>query len=420
MDFDYDVIVVGARCAGASTALLLARRGHRVLMVDRARFPSEIPHGHFIHRHGPRRLARWGLLDRLVASGCPPVSTILTNFGDFPFVAEHVELDGVAWGYGPRRAVLDKLLIDAASEAGAELMEGVAVSSLLFDDGRVRGIRGSSDTAITARLTIGADGRHSRVARLVEAPAYEMVPPLMCWYFTYFSDVPQLGFEMHVLPERRVIFTHPTNDNLRAIFVGWPVDEFASVRSDIEWSFYRALDLVPDLSQLVRSGRRAERFYGTADLPNHLRKASGPGWALVGDAGSHKDPLQARGIHDALLDAELLAEAAHSGLSGDQSLDAALTDYAVRRDEALLPGYLENVRAAQLHPIPADVLRLREALRDNPADTTRYFLAFYGLIPYEDFFNAANLGRILGSAAASSGEPSGRIRYSTPRATAFG
>jgi flavin-dependent dehydrogenase len=397
MGFDYDVIVVGARAAGASTALLLGRRGHRVLMVDRARFPSDIPHGHFIHRHGPPRLARWGLLDRIVASGCPPVSTVLTYFGDFRLAAHQVELDGVAWGYGPRRAVLDKLLIDAALEAGAELLEGVAVDGLLREGDRVCGIRGSDGTAITARLTIGADGRHSRVARLVEAPAYEMTPALMCWYFTYVSDATEVGFQMHVLPERRVIFTHPTNDKLLAIFVGWPVDEFHAVRADVEGSFFGALDLAPGLSQPLRSGRRVERFFGTADLPNFLKTPHGPGWALVGDAGSHKDPMQARGIHDALLDAELLADAVHSGLSAERSLEEALVEYGRRRDEALLPGYQENLRAAQLQPIPADVLRLRNALRDRPDDVTRYFLAVYGRIPYEDFFNAENLQRVLTS-----------------------
>src|SRR5262245_12928675 len=127
MHFDYDAIVVGARCAGASTAMLLARRGHRVLLVDRSRFPSEIPHGHFIHRHGPVRLARWGLLDQITASGCPPVTSLTSDFGDFRLVAENLVVDGIAWGYGPRRSVLDTILVEAAVAAGAELQQGVAV-----------------------------------------------------------------------------------------------------------------------------------------------------------------------------------------------------------------------------------------------------------------------------------------------------
>jgi flavin-dependent dehydrogenase len=401
MHSDYDAIVVGARVAGASTALLLARLGHRVLIIDRARFPSDVPNGHFIHRHGPPRLARWGLLDRIVATGCPPVSSILTYFGDFPLVAHHVEVDGVAWGYGPRRAVLDKVLIDAAVASGAELLDGEAVGGLLFRDGRVGGIRTHNGTTITARLTIGADGRHSRVAQLVAAPAREATPPLMCWYFTYFSDVPEAGFEMHLLPQRRVIFTHQTNDNLLAVFVGWPVDEFSSVRSDIERSFLEALDLAPGLGERIRSGTRAERLYGTADLPNYVRKPHGAGWALVGDAACHKDPLQARGIHDALLGAELLADTAQAGLAGTQPLEAALGEYELRFDEAMLPGYRENLESARLRPIPADILHLRYALRDKPLDATRYFLALYGRIAFDDFFNPANVERILSSDKAA-------------------
>jgi flavin-dependent dehydrogenase len=196
-----------------------------------------------------------------------------------------------------------------------------------------------------------------------------------------------------------VIFAHPTNENLLAIFIGWPIDEFKSVRTDIEQSFLDALDLTLGLGERVRAGRRVERFSGTADLPNFLSKPRGAGWALVGDAGCHKDPMQARGVCDALRDAELLADAAHIGLSGSEPLDAALAEYHRRRDAATLPGYHENLQSAQLGPVPADALRLREALRDMPADATRYFLAIYGRIPRDDFFNPPNLERILDSAA---------------------
>jgi flavin-dependent dehydrogenase len=398
MRYDYDAIVVGARCAGATTAMLLARKGQRVLMVDRARFPSEIPQGHFIHRHGPVRLARWGVLDKIIASGCPPVTSMTSYFGDFRLPARDLEVDGVAWGYGPRRAVLDQILVDAAVEAGAVLREGLAVDDLLIDDGRVFGVRPVGSAPITARLTIGADGRHSRVAQVVQAPAYETVPTLICWYFTYFRDVPEAGFEMHVLPRRRAIFTHPTNDGLMAAFVGWPIEEFASVRANLETSFMHELDMAPGLGERVRAGQRVERFYGSGDLPNFFRKPFGPGWALVGDAGCHKDPFQAHGVCDALRDAELLSEAAHAGLSGELDLQEALTGYQRRRDEEALPDYRENLHLAQLGPIPPDVLRLRQALRDRPEDVTHFMLARYGRIVRESFFNPSNLQRILSSA----------------------
>jgi flavin-dependent dehydrogenase len=395
MPYDYDAIVVGARCAGASTAMLLAGRGHRVLLVDRAHFPSEISQGHFVHRHGPARLARWGILDQIVASGCPPVTALTSYFGDFPLVCGDLELGGIAWGYGPRRSVLDKLLVDAACAAGAELEEGLAVDGLLTSDGRVWGIRTATGKRISARLTIGADGRHSRVAREVHAAEYESVPTLACWYFTYFRDVPEPGFEMHILPRHNAIFAHPTNDALMAVFVGWPIQHFASIRENLELSFMAAIHGAPGLGERLGAGQRAERFYGTGDMQNFLRQAAGPGWALVGDAGCHKDPFLALGICDALRDAELLADAVHAGLTGTRALDQALTDYAKLRDEATLPDYRENLRMAKLLPVADDVLRLRQALRENPADATRFALATHSLIPRQDFFNPANLERIL-------------------------
>jgi 2-polyprenyl-6-methoxyphenol hydroxylase-like FAD-dependent oxidoreductase len=165
----YDAIVVGARCAGAPTAMLLARKGYKVLLVDRATFPSEVPRGHFIHRHGPGRLHRWGLLDRILATGCPPVTATILDFDDFPLVCRELLIEGVAMGYGPRRSALDKVLLDAAVEAGAELREGFVVEDFATEGARLVGIRGRDKRGSTvaterAHITIGADGRNSRLA----------------------------------------------------------------------------------------------------------------------------------------------------------------------------------------------------------------------------------------------------------------
>ena len=398
MKYDYDAIVVGARCAGASTAMLLARKGHRVLLVDRAHFPSEIPHGHFIHRHGPPRLARWGLLDRITATGCPPAIHKTSYLGDFPLAVGDLEVNGIAWGYGPRRAILDKILVDAAVESGAELQEGLAVEGVLTDGERVIGIRAANGTAITAPLTIGADGKYSLIARSVRAHVQDWVPARLCWYFTYFRDVPDPDVHIHVLPRRQAIIAHPTNDQLLAVFVAWPIDEFSQLRADVQTRFLAALDLAPGLGERVQAGQRAERFYGTADMPYFLRQAAGAGWALVGDAACHKDPIRALGVCDALRDAELLADAASHALSGDCAPEAALADYQWRRDEATLADYKDNLRVSQLNPIPPELLRLRQALRDKPTDATHYFLATYGRIPHDSFFNQQNLERILTNA----------------------
>lgn len=188
----YDIIVIGARCAGAPTAMLFARRGYKVLLVDRATFPSDVPRGHFIHRQGPARLARWGLLERLEATGCPPVTSMISDYGDGPLVGRDLRVDGVALGYAPRRSVLDHLLVQAAVEAGVELREGFLVDSILIENGRVVGIRGRDRRGgrrVTERatLTIGADGRNSCLARAVDAPVYETAASLTCWYYSYWS-----------------------------------------------------------------------------------------------------------------------------------------------------------------------------------------------------------------------------------------
>ncbi len=400
----YDAIVIGARCAGAPTAMLLARRGHKVLLVDRATFPSEIPHGHFIHRHGPRRLHRWGLLDRIAATGCPAVTTVTSDYGDFPLAGRDLTAEGVALGYGPRRAALDQILVEAAVAAGAELREGFAVEGFAGDGDRIAGIRGrgrrgGAPVTEYATVTVGDDGRNSRLARAVEAPVTEAAPAATCYYFSYWSGLPDAGLEVYVRQDR-VIFAFPTGDGLFALFVAWPSAELPAVRADIAGQFMAVIDQIPVLAERVRGGRREERFYGASDLPNFLRRPYGPGWALVGDAGCHKDPFLALGICDAFRDAELLAEALDEGLSGRRPLAAALADYERQRDEATLPEYRQNLHLAQFQPLPTELAQLRRALRGDQDATNRFYLASEGLIPREAFFKPENLRRIMAPALA--------------------
>ncbi len=336
----YDVIVVGARCAGSPLAMLLARKGYRVALVDRATFPSDVPHGHVILYRGVRFLRDWGLLERVEASNCPPMRRHTFDLGDFPLSGYPPAYNGIPGEIAPRRYVLDKLLVDAAVEAGAELREGCAVESLLWKGERVTGIRYQTPTGAIAeeraRIVVGADGRHSRVARAVSATAYRERPSLTCGYYSYWSGVDSDDLEAHILPRPALALAFPTNDpDLRRR--QWPVTEFHAVRADIEKAFFAVLDLVPSLAARVRDGRREERFRGTADLQNFIRQASGPGWALAGDAGAHKDPLLASGISDAFNDAATLAEALDSGLSGRTSLDASLAAWGHQRDATSCP-----------------------------------------------------------------------------------
>jgi len=395
----YDVIIVGARCAGASLAMLLARRGAKVLLLDRATFPSDIPHGHFIHRHGPRRLRDWGLLDR-IAARTPAISRVVHDVGDFPMQVQDLVEDGMAWGYGPRRTTLDRVLIDAAVESGAELRQGFSVTDYLMEDGKVVGIRGreagAAEIEERAAMTVGADGRRSRLARTVQAAAYNEVPTILCYYFSYWGDVSTADFELYMRhAARRVIFSFKTEDDLFAVFVGAAIEDLSAFQRDTEGAFMRSLDLVPEFAARIRSGRRAERFSGATDLPNFYRKPFGPGWALAGDAGLHKDPLLALGICDALRDAELLATALADGLSGVRPMEDAMADYERQRNEASATEYQDNIAAARFPPPMQQTLDLRAAVRDQPADATRLLKALMGMTERTAFFNPANLQRVM-------------------------
>lgn len=406
----YDAIVIGARCAGAPTAMLLARHGHRVLLVDRTTFPSDTMSTHGIPYRGLVKVKKWGLYERILATNCPEVLKITVDLGDFPLTGQLHKADGVAGLICPRRTLLDKILVDAAVAAGVELREGYTVHELLMEDGGVTGMKGASlqgsPKVEKARIIIGADGKHSLVARTVQAPTYREIPSLMCWYYTYWTDLQETPARFVVSSNAtRVLLRIPTNDDLTCILVGWPIAEFARVRANLEHEYQAAIQMTaPLLAEALHNSHRVERYVGTADLPNFFRKPYGPGWALVGDAGYHKDPVNAHGISDAFRDAELLAEAVHAALSGTKPWFDALANYEQQRNEDAFPRYEQNCQAAAFTPPTADELRLRAALRaGDQADIDALFSVVFGTLPQETFFHPANLARILENAPAVAG-----------------
>jgi 2-polyprenyl-6-methoxyphenol hydroxylase-like FAD-dependent oxidoreductase len=381
----YDAIVVGARCAGAPTAMLLARRGRRVLLLERAAFPRDTLSTHYIHQSGTARLARWGLLDRLAATGCPPIRRYRFDVGPFALTGSPPPCDGVDAAYSPRRYVLDTMLAEAAAEAGAEVRQGATVSGLLTEGGRVTGVRGPG-FAERARVVIGADGRNSTVAREAGAEILEDRGTLTCAYYSYWTGVPIDGVELYPRPGRMIV-TSPTHDGRNVVIVLWPQAEFEAVRADIEGAFADAVALAPGLAERLRGGRRTEPFRGTRLLPNHSRTPAGPGWALAGDAGHHKDPILALGIGDAFRDADLLAEAVDRGLDGD--LDTELAAYGERRGSLARPGFESTIEFAGLCPPTPEQQALFALLRGDQAQTDRFFGVFAGTVAPEDFFSAA-------------------------------
>ena len=395
----YDVIVVGARVAGSSTAMLLARSGLKVLAVDRAGFPSDTLSTHQVQVPGVARLAHWGLLDRIAASNAPATrhlrfaNPVAVLEGHFP------EFEGVDAMYSPRRTVLDQVLVDAAREAGAEVRERFVVNEVLTDGGRVVGIRGAEKggrtVTETAPLVVGADGKRSMVAKAGGATSYHERPALTMACYTYFEGVPVQGGEVHGLG-RRSVGVWPTNDGLVMTFVSCPAAEFESFRADVEANLMATFDMAGELGERIRAGRRAERIRLTPDLPNRFRVPHGPGWALVGDAGLVMDPITGRGIGDAMQQAELLAEAAVAGLGGARPLEDATADYRKQRDRGTLPTYEFTLDLASFRPARPEDEVLFSALQGNQAEIDRFFGVVTGSVPFDEYSKPGNMVKLIG------------------------
>jgi flavin-dependent dehydrogenase len=347
----YDAIVVGARCAGSPTAMLLARKGYRVLLVDKDEFPSDIMSTHFIHLPGVVRLQNWGLFDSLMSTGCPPITKSTIHFGDAYFTPPKLSdmMPGLPEAtVCPRRVVLDKLLLDAAIAAGVEFRPKFPVRDLVWENDTVVGVRGGNNGAEVeerAKIVIGADGLHSRVARETKPEEYNTIPSLTFAYYTYWSGVEMEGINFFFFEDLGIL-AFPTHWDQVCLGVGGPRETFHEFRKDIAGNYMKLIDRVPALAEQVRAGKQEQRYLGTADQPNYFRKPYGPGWALVGDAGYHRDFITGLGINDAFRDAELVAKAVDEGFSGKRPIDAAMADYQVTRDDMAMPLYKITTRMA--------------------------------------------------------------------------
>jgi 2-polyprenyl-6-methoxyphenol hydroxylase-like FAD-dependent oxidoreductase len=405
MSKTYDVIVVGARCAGSPLAMLLARKGYRVLVVDRATFPSDTVSTHVLHPGAVAALRRWGLAERLASTGCPPIHTYAFDFGPFTISGSPGTEDS-AVAYCPRRTILDKVLVDAAVLAGAQVREGYTVEEVVVEGGRVVGIRGQSKggdtTTERGSIVVGADGRHSLFAQTLRPEQYNEKPPLLAAYYAYFRGLPMEGrFETYIRP-RRGFAAVPTHDDLTLVIAGWPYAEFEANKKDMEGNFGKALDLAPAFAERVRNAKRETRFAGAA-VPNFFRKPFGPGYALVGDAGYNKDPITAQGLLDAFRDAERCAQAIDETLRGGRTFDDAMASYQRARDEHVFPMYEFTCQLATLEPPPADLQRILRAVHGNKNAMDAFVQMNAGTISPAVFFSPANIDRIMSASGGSTG-----------------
>ena len=395
----YDAIVVGARCAGSPTAMLLARKGYKVLLVDKARFPSDTLSTHLLHPTGVEALKRWSLFDAVIATGVPPIETYSFNFGPFTITGSPGTKEA-PFAYAPRRIVLDKLLLDAAAEAGAEVREGFGVQDLLVEDGLVVGIVGR-DGKVTERahVVIGADGRNSFVARKVKAEQYDEKPPLLAGYYTYYSGL-DIGaqFQTYVRPHRAWA-TWPTHDGLTLVIGGWPYAEFEANKHDIEGNMLKQFELAPEWAEKVAGAKREAKWAGTA-VPNYFRTPYGDGWALVGDAGYNRDFITAQGMQDAFRDAELLTTALDASFTGSQNFNEAMEDYRRVRDAHVKGIYEFTAMLATLEPPPPEMQQVLYAVSQSQEAMDQFARVAAGGLAPEQFFAPTNIGRIMAASGA--------------------
>ncbi len=331
----YDVVIVGARAAGAATAMLLARRGVSVLAVDRAAYGADIMSTHSLAPAGVLQLSRWGLLEGITSAGVPRTSTVVFHYGQDEVripVPERPGMDGL---YSPRRTLLDRTLVDAAVEAGAHVRHGVSVSSVTHGpDGRADGVDLVVDGAtrhVSARWVVGADGMRSKVARDVDARTIERAGATSAVVYSYWEGLPDDQIITWYDPGR-VVGLIPSNGSA-VVWAGMRPDDFeAQARGNPAGAHEALVARRPELAELLSGAGRVGRYTAFGGMRGWLRDAWGPGWLLVGDAGYFKDPVSAHGITDAFIGAELVADAIAEVVGGFADEPQAFGRYQRLRD----------------------------------------------------------------------------------------
>ncbi len=351
MPDEYDVLIVGARVAGASLALLLGQQGHRVLMVDRDHFPSDTLSTHFMSPLEVGRLAKLGVLADVEAAGFRRLTRTRTYIEDCLF--EGPIGPGGAFGLAPRRDSLDSVLIQHATTRGrVEFWEQTHVEGLIEQDGRVSGVvvrsPGGAQRDVRARVVVGADGKYSRVAEWVHAATYNDVPALRPAYYGYYHGVaplPEAAVELFFSHDR-LGFIFPMQPDVDCLALELQPEDFDTFRADPGTVFEQWFRVLPGMAARMQGAHVEHRVQGTRGIANYFRQPYGPGWALTGDAGYLKDPITGFGIGDALSQAFLLADALDSTLGG-AAWEATMSAFQRKRDEAMLPAYhytLSNTR----------------------------------------------------------------------------
>lgn len=346
MTTDFDVVVVGARCAGSPLATLLAREGVRVGVIDQATFPSDTLSTHIFQAPGINLLQRLGVLDDVLASGAELMGRYDYRRGDFTSQGRFPSRPGDAGQQlSVRRIVLDALLVEKAADAGAEVMTATKLVGLEHADGRVSGVRVTSDgeeRVITARLVVGADGRTSTLAKLTGSRKYHVVPSERFAYWGFFEGAtppadPTTVFHMW---DGRCVIAGNSDAGLYQVILVPDARYLPEFKADRQAAFLDHARACAPVAEAIEGATLAGKLQGILRFDSFFRESAGDGWVLVGDAGQFKDPTPGQGMTDAFRQSAALAPAVVRGLDGsDAELDDAMRDWAKWRDDDAFEHY---------------------------------------------------------------------------------
>lgn len=402
----YDAIIVGARAAGSPAAMLLARRGYRVLVLEKGRLAvGDQVSAQVIKTAGAAALRRWGILGRVLAETRAPL------IREVRFDMDHVTLAGRPAGtpaglgeLAPRRGLLDQALAAAATEAGADLVEGFTVDGLVFEGERVVGVQGRDPSGemreYRAPIVIGADGRDSIVARLAHAPRYGVREARYGMFFATFSGVDLVANETFVR-DGQAIFAHPVGDGQALVTLAVPAARFECARRGVEETFWAAVEREPALWERIAKGRRETRWQTAPPVATEFRRPYGPGWALAGDAGHVSEVANQWGLADAFLDAEQLVESVDDARSARMTWDVAMARYERMRNQRASARHRKSL-ARDACQLPDGALpRVLAGIAADSRAISNFLGTLTGTVPAAEFWAPANVARLLRGPAAA-------------------
>lgn len=391
----YDTIVVGGRIIGASTAGLLAQQGFSVLLLEKSTFPSPTVSCPVVFGNALEVLSRFGAEEVVERLGAPKLRRYGTDYGFERVIGHLPPYKGRDYAYSIRRERLDEAIArHVATLPNVTLQEGFTVSELIWEAGRVVGVRGRLHGGETQEFraryaVIGADGRTSALARMVNAREYAVKPGQAYLYYAYYRNVEPLDE-----PSAMVYRTFPgasvlafdADDDLTVLSIGAMTPSFEEARKDPETVMLDVMRRIPELARRIINAERATPIKGLAPTGQFRRQPFGPGWALVGDAGQRFDPCTGQGIYQGLHAAELLVAALVQVRAG-RSWDAALSEFHRRRDRETKGAYEFAALQAQFKPIDWMTRRLIKRMAADPEVCSFYFGTSNGATSADENFN---------------------------------